>query len=297
MDQIVIRNRKKGYEITFSTDQGFNPDYLPQLLPECASLDQDLKYFTKNILPDGTLVIKLVVADGTDSFGRYVMKAHNLLIKRDEYGDYLKNGLPFYISPLLDDHITNTSDYPLDLSIHFRQPNISSIKPISLFYDLLHDGNVTIYSSYYDPPSVMMLFSVLDLAIPPEVKDQISIISYIPATMIDQEIDAKIVFRHYKGKSISNRGKAPKNRESMNFLSKYFQDIGNPSHRKHYQQLLVTGDPSCKNLSMRFRKKYQLSKSGTAHATSKKIMEILKTRYQTRKSHLNHNEENDNNND
>ena len=85
MDQIVIRNREKGYEITLSTDKDFNPDYLPHLVPECVSPDQSIKYFAKSFLPDGTLVIKLVVADGTDSFGRYVMKAHNLLIKKDEF--------------------------------------------------------------------------------------------------------------------------------------------------------------------------------------------------------------------
>lgn len=293
MEQIVIRNRKKGYEVTLSTDKDFNPDFLPYLIPECASPDQDLKYIAKNFLPDGTLVIKLVVADGTDAFGRYVMKAHNLLIKKDDFQEYLDNGLPYYISPLLDNHITNSSDYTLDPSVHFRQLNISSIKPVSLYYDLLNDGNVTIYSSYYDPTSVMMLLSVLDVAVPPEVNDQITIISYIPETMIDQEIEARITFHHYIKKSASPRGRSPKNRESMNFISKYFFNIGNPVHRKRYQQLLIEGNSSCKNLSMRFRKKFQLDKSGTTHATSRKIMEMLKTKYQTRKSHFNQVEDED----
>jgi len=100
MDQLVIRNRKE-YEITLSTDSDFDMDYLTYCVPDAIREPApDLKYFSKNFLPDGRLIIKMVVYDGTDRFGRHVMKSHSLLFSKDEYrDDYLKTA--YLITSLL----------------------------------------------------------------------------------------------------------------------------------------------------------------------------------------------------
>ncbi|MHA2295928.1 MAG: hypothetical protein ACXAEU_23655 [Candidatus Hodarchaeales archaeon] len=273
MDQLVIRNRGE-YVITVNTNLDFNMDYLPYLVPESSSPDVELKYFVKNFLPDGRLVIKLVVYEGIDTFGRHVMKSHNLIFNEQEYrNQYLKNGLPYYITPLLDNHLTSISDDLLRPE-QFRKPDISKIKPHYLLYDLLCYNKVSVHLDAYHPHVVMILFSVLDYALPDEINNQVTIQSYISESMKDH-LDASIAFLHT---TTGSDRRVTKNRTENAFIKEYLDNLNSSDSRKRYQRDLMLGNISDANLTAKFRKAYHVSKDGTVLPPKKNILSILKDR-------------------
>ncbi|MFW9996620.1 MAG: hypothetical protein ACFFD4_31545 [Candidatus Odinarchaeota archaeon] len=272
---MVLRNRRE-YEITVNTDPDFDMEYINYLVPECPSPDPDLKYFAKLFLPDGKLVIKLVVFDGKDRFNRNVMKAHNLILSGEEYRkEYLTKGLPYYITPLVDGRITNTSDDVLQPE-DFRIPDISKIKPVNMLYDLFCTKKVSLYMETYQPDMTMMLFSVLDYALPSEVNDQISILSYIPETMVDQENNAEIAFYHVS-KPVIDGKKTARSLAENDFLESFVNSLTDPFKRKQHQRELMSGSIE-NSIAAKFKKNFHVSKDGDVHpmAPKKSLFTLLK---------------------
>ncbi|MHA1684927.1 MAG: hypothetical protein ACTSYD_00815, partial [Candidatus Heimdallarchaeaceae archaeon] len=95
---IALRDNTKGYTLYKSNlPREFEQEPII-FLPEVASKQKKLRYFSKFTHISGNIVIKLVRSDGLDPFGRPKSLAYSLLIPPEEYNF---NSLYYYLSPLL----------------------------------------------------------------------------------------------------------------------------------------------------------------------------------------------------
>ena len=127
--QYVIRNYdKKGYETVYSsTEEDLPVHLLPLILPK-NSIERWQSYFLKWPLKESfdedTTLVKLVIGDGIDKFGRNKAKIFILIIPNEVYED---NGLLYYASPIWSNKLSLEDDDPLTVD-DFEKISIKSPK-------------------------------------------------------------------------------------------------------------------------------------------------------------------------
>ncbi|MHA2227269.1 MAG: hypothetical protein ACXAC8_18785 [Candidatus Hodarchaeales archaeon] len=162
MNQVIIRNTpERGLDIVRAT-LGRNqiPDISP-FLPEESEFDE--VYLSKfQYLQDHTL-LRFAFHDGTDQFGRKVIKTHSLIIENSFYNEKTAQ---YFISPLING-IMNSEDNTLIKPNDFEM--IEPINVSSKFTELVLCKKHIQLTSHHkiDEYELIQTFGTIDRIIPP----------------------------------------------------------------------------------------------------------------------------------
>jgi hypothetical protein len=125
LQQYIVRNyEQKGYETVYSSTGKELPEYLlPLILPKF-SIEKKESYYFKFPLKEDKTLVKLVVGDGIDNFGRNKAKIIILIIPNNLYEENF--GLLYYANPIWKKRIPLKGDRRLS-NRHFTKITPSSI--------------------------------------------------------------------------------------------------------------------------------------------------------------------------
>ncbi|MFW9914356.1 MAG: hypothetical protein ACFFGZ_02000 [Candidatus Thorarchaeota archaeon] len=256
MEQAIVRTVPgSGYDIANST-----PDWPPDLdifvlLPHVTIRDPHVsphfRYFSKAWFssPLEGYLVKLVVPEN-DEFGRTVLKAHCLWLTKEEY---LSNGLPSYISPLLENKIIPGANTLLE-NHDFRVFPIY-LTAQKILEDVLLKPVVSVAGNLYLQDAIARQFSFIDYALPDEFNAQLKIHSFLKEE--DQELRGKYNLSFCLRKQDSSASldwlKAPSSLEIVQQISK---SLANPLERKRIHQKLIRGEFKEKRFYLRMCKRF-----------------------------------------
>lgn len=184
--QFIIRMKdgSAGYETVFSsTGNDIDEDLLPHLLPKFA-VKTGQSYYYKITLNDRFTLLKLVVGDGLDKYGRTKGKINILIIPNKLYEK--NGGILYYANPLWNGSISLKEDFPLTAT-HFSKleddqntfkPNIE-LSAILLQLILLYD-HVIISFKGGDPSKDTLVFlsrslGYIDSCLPKFFREKVAI--------------------------------------------------------------------------------------------------------------------------
>lgn len=173
--------------------------------PRTANKNQ-LNYFYKTYLDSGEFLVKIVLADGVDSYNRAIAKSYNLILSEEEY---FKHGLLFFLSPLFNGNLSPHSNKLLNYSTDFtmRSPRITyTVKQI--LQAVLTYEHVNIFTTMLTQEAFNYfaeLLATIDQCLPPELNRTVTLKSFITIQYLNDinlsVITDKRVFDEFKQKN------------------------------------------------------------------------------------------------
>ncbi len=253
MEQAIVRNVPgKGYDIIKSSKNWPKVIDIFTLLPEVITsnppLSPHFRYFSKNWLfsPLKRYLIKFVSPD-FDEFGRCSMKTHTLLLKKYEY---LAKGLPFYLSPLLEDKIdSDRNDLLEDRDFNPFPIHLTAQK---LLESVFTDKVVMVKGRLYLQDAIARQFSFIDYAIPDVINHTFSIHSYLGEGQNDLQKNFNLNFT-LDPKESSETMDWLIETSSSPIIQELCRNIDNPTARKRIHEKLINTNLNNKPFTFDFK--------------------------------------------
>jgi hypothetical protein len=259
MEQAIVRNVPgSGYDIANSTPNWPQDFDIFVLLPEVTirvpTVSLHFRYFSKAWLssPQSGYLVKLVVSD-YDEFGRSALKTHCLWLSKDEY---LARGLPFYISPLLEDKIIGGTDTLLNDNDFQKFPiHLTAQKTLER---VLLNPQVSVTGNLYLQDAIARQFSFIDYALPDLFNPQVSIHTFL------KKEDHELRKKHNLSFSLETKKKDPSmpwlnSSSSHKIIQQLARYLDNPLERKRIHQKLIHGEIEGKKLYVGMQKRFSMT--------------------------------------
>ncbi len=169
--QIIVRNTPdKGLDVVNSTLGAPRIHDITPFLPSGRPSELDAVYLTKFQYSSDSIALRFTFDDGTDKFGRELIKTHTLLIDDPFYNE---KTIQYFISPLINGSMSSEVHRILNNN-DFENIDIFPV-PSKLVELIFCKKQVQVTSlSKLDPLKLIQMFGTIDRIIPPPLNSLFS---------------------------------------------------------------------------------------------------------------------------
>lgn len=187
--QVVIRNKGvRGYEPVVDELDEPDDDLVLLLIPRSGRLS-GRNYFYRGPFGPGRTLVKLVLDDGVDSYGRAIGKAHSLVMDDAEFD--LFGGLLYFASPLWLGTVNLAEDRPLtpqDFSTKLHVPPKIHLSVPTILETLLTHEYTTLLVDPDHPDHLLraqITATYVDLCLPPQLRPLVTVKGLVAPSQSD----------------------------------------------------------------------------------------------------------------